>query len=360
MSDLPLNGFKVLDLSSVLAGPLTGSFFAELGAEVVKIENIKTGGDVTRQWKLPTEDQNAGHSAYYASANYGKKVILLDLTLDTDRLQVEQWFSEVDIVLSNFQKKTAQKLGLDPYEVVKRYPHLIFTQLSAYTWDDPRPGYDLVMQGESGWISMTGTDSEHLAKLPVAIIDIIASHQMRAATLLALLKKAKTGKGSIVHVSLYQSSISALANQASNYLMAGHVPSPLGTLHPNIAPYGDIFNTKDHQKVLLAIGSDAQFKKLWFSLKMDGDIYINFEHNSQRVGTRLALTRYLQQSIEQLSFDKFSTILDEHNLPYTLIHDIGGVFKFSLAKDMILEETQEGFSAKSVSSIAFKIEDNEA
>lgn len=357
MKDLPLYGLKVLDLSSVLAGPLTGSFFAELGAEVIKVENSRIGGDVTRQWKLSSEDQIAGHSAYYASANFGKKVLFLDLTQDKDKAQVEKILSEVDIVLSNFQKKTAQKLGFDPSVVVKRFPHLVFTQLSAYSWDDPRPGYDLVMQGETGWISMNGTDTNHFSKLPVAIIDVIASHQMRSGTLLALLNKSKTGKGSVVHVSLFQSAISALANQASNYLMAGHIPQPLGTLHPNIAPYGDIFTTNDGKKVLLAIGSDAQFKKLWFSLNLDGDVYINFESNLQRVSARFELTKFLQQSIGRLTYIDFSKVLEAQNLPYTTINNLLDVFNIPLANKMILEEFQDGFLAKSVSNIAFNIEE---
>src|SRR5690606_11399850 len=108
---------KVLDVSSVLAGPLTGSFFAEMGAEVIKIENILSGGDVTRQWKLPTENPKNPYSSYYSSANYGKKVEYMDLTQDEDRQFLEKYLSDADVVISNFQKKTALKLGLDPHVI---------------------------------------------------------------------------------------------------------------------------------------------------------------------------------------------------------------------------------------------------
>ncbi|HRG42607.1 MAG TPA: CaiB/BaiF CoA-transferase family protein, partial [Saprospiraceae bacterium] len=295
--DRPFEGLKVLDLSAILAGPLVGSFFAELGADVIKIENKLTKGDATRQWKLTTEDPEATVSAYYCAANYGKDVQLLDLSDEKKRQRIDQLLAESDVVISNFQKKTAEKLKLNPEYICTKFPNLIFAQLSAYTYDDPRPGYDLVMQGETGWISMNGIDGQHMAKLPVAIIDIIAAHQMKEAVLIALLKKMKDGKGSVVHVSLYKSAISALANQASNYLMAGHIPKPLGTLHPNIAPYGDVFSTSDGQKLILAVGSDAQFKKLWFSLTSDEDFYHKFALNSQRISVRSLLQETLQQLI---------------------------------------------------------------
>ncbi len=355
MDSLPLQDLKILDLSSVLAGPLTGSFFAEMGADVLKIENQLTGGDVTRQWKLPAEDVSDPYSAYYASANYGKDIKLMDLTQADERQTLEKYIAEADVIISNFQKRTAQKLNLDPHEIVKRYPELIFIQLSAYTWDDPRPGYDFVMQGETGWISMTGTDHNHLTKLPVALMDIIASHQMRTAGLLALIQKNKTGKGSIVHVSLYKSAISALANQASNYLMTGMVPQPLGTLHPNIAPYGDIFVTKDEQKVMLAIGSDNQFKKLWFTLNLDKEMYSIFVSNSDRVYHRMRLATILQREIEKLKYDELSKMLEHEQLPFCLIHDLKDVFDSKLANEMVHTETKDTSTFKSVSSVAFSI-----
>lgn len=349
----PFNGLKVLDLSSVLAGPLTGTFFAELGAQVIKIENKLTDGDATRQWKLSSEDPDAPYSAYYFSANYGKEIILMDLTDQQERLALEKMIEEADVVISNFQKKTASKLDLEPDTLLKKYPNLIMAQLSAYEYDDPRPGYDLVMQGETGWISMTGTDTDHLSKLPVAIVDIIAAHQLKEAILISLINKLKTGKGNITHVSLFKSSISALANQASNYLMAGHIPKPIGTLHPNIAPYGDIFITKDGQKVLLAIGSDAQFKKLWFSLNFDPENYHNFEFNSQRLKARSFLVRELQEKIGLLDLEKIKEILNQNNLPHCIIDDLKAVFENPLALQMVNTSNVDNLMAKSVSNVAF-------
>lgn len=351
--DAPLKGLKVLDLSSILAGPLTGSFLAELGAQVIKIENKLTDGDATRQWKLTSENKDRSFSAYYCSANYGKNVQMLDLTDIDERKQLDGIILDADIVISNFQKKTAEKLQLDPVTLVSDFPHLIVTQLSAYEYDDPRPGYDLVMQGETGWISMNGTDQDHLAKLPVAIIDIVAAHQMKEGILLAMLKKQYTGAGSVVHVSLFKSAISALANQASNYLMENHIPKPLGTLHPNIAPYGDMFVTKDSYKILLAVGSDAQFKKLWFSLNLDEILYHTFELNSDRLRTRQRLSELLQQAVGVYDFKEIEMKLKMIHIPFCLIKNMQDVFEDPLAKTMVNTMEIDGANCSSVSNIAF-------
>lgn len=354
-SDLPFQQLKVLDLSSVLAGPLAGSFFAELGATVVKVENLKTGGDATRQWKLPSEDPENSYSAYYHSANFGKEVFLLDFNSEIDRKKLEEIISQSDIVISNFQKKVAEKFDLLPDDILLKYPHLIIAQLSAYDFDDPRPGYDLVMQGETGWISMTGLDKDHYAKLPVAMIDIIASHQMKEAILICLIKKITTGKGSVIHVSLYKSALSALANQATNYLIAGHIPIPTGTLHPNIAPYGDIFADFDGIKFLLAVGSDAQFKKLWFTLNLSEKEYHTFELNSGRLKHRVLLQNVLQQSFVLFKINELKEIFNAHNIPFCEIRSLDTVFDQSEAKTMLNKEEINGEIVSSVSSVAFKM-----
>jgi len=351
----PMTGIKVLDLSGVLAGPLTGSFMAELGADVIKIENKLSGGDATRQWKLPSEDQKDPYSAYYHSANYGKKVLLLDLSNPYDYKIAENHLASSDIVISNFQKKTAQKLGFLPNEIVKKYPKIIFAQLSAYDFDDPRPGYDLVMQGETGWISMNGMDTNNVAKLPVAIVDILASHQLKEGILLALWKKSLYNVGTIVHVSLYKSSISALANQATNFLNAGHVAKPIGTLHPNIAPYGDIFKSSDNITFMLAVGSDLQFKKLWFTLINEVPEYSNFEFNTDRVKNRSTLNEILQQQFLRLNFSELEEIIISIQVPYCKILSIDEVFSGEMAQKMILPIETENGKAYSISNIAFEL-----
>jgi len=350
-----LEGIQVLDLSSVLAGPQTASFFAELGAKVIKIENKLTDGDVTRQWKLPCENPEDEYSAYYWSANFGKEVQLLDLTHESDKKIVWDLIAQSDIVISNFQKRTAEKLGFCPNIIHKKYPQVIIAQLSAYGYDDPRPGYDLVMQAETGWISMTGTDENNLAKLPVALMDIIAAHQMKEGVLLAMYQKMKTGKGSIVHVSLYKSALSALANQATNYLIAGHVPKPMGTLHPNIAPYGDIFITKDNKRIMLAVGSDGQFEKLCAVLKIEKGNFMFFSTNKDRVLNREELYHLLLRNFNNKNFEEITHELKLKNIPYCFINNLDVVFEQSETKEMVNHHNNGQNNIASVKTIAFQI-----
>ncbi|MEZ4911081.1 MAG: CaiB/BaiF CoA-transferase family protein [Saprospiraceae bacterium] len=351
-----ISALKVLDMSSVLAGPLTGSFFAELGCKVTKIENKTIGGDPTRQWKLTTEDSNSDFSAYYASANYGKEIIMLDFKNEDDLEKLWTLIQAHDIIISNFQRKVSEKFGLSPKAIQNKFPDKIIAQLSAYDYDDPRPGYDLVMQGETGWISMNGIDQNHMAKLPVALIDIIAAHQMKEAILMAVLKKYQSGEGSIIHVSLYKSALSALANQASNYLMAQHIPKPMSTLHPNIAPYGDTFTTSDGELVLLAIGSDAQFAKLWVSLNLGEIIDSRFILNSDRVRYRNEMVTILTERIKSVSLAEFTGLMNKNNLPWSKIHNLKDVFESEQGKKIVLEYNLNEIVAKAVSQVAFSIE----
>jgi crotonobetainyl-CoA:carnitine CoA-transferase CaiB-like acyl-CoA transferase len=348
-------GLFVLDLSSILAGPLTTSFFAECGAKVVKIENKLTNGDATRTWKLPSESVDTPYSAYYASANFRKEVLMLDLTNEKDVQVVKDLIIKADIIVSNFQKKVAERLGLSPDMLLTLNPKAIIAQLSAYTYDDPRPGYDLVMQGETGWLSMNGIDENHLAKLPVAIIDIIAAHQMKEAILMALWYQSKRQNGAIIHVSLYQSALSALANQGTNYLIAGHIPKPLATLHPNIAPYGDIFKSKEGTVFLLAVGSDGQFKKLWETLNLDIHTYHTFESNSNRVKFRSHLIQILSSKFEQMPFDVLESKLTEGNIPFCKIRNLMEVFSVIDANPMLVENVIDNDVLPSIKSTAFTI-----
>jgi len=356
MSPFPwVADLKILELAGVLAGPLAGSFFAELGAEVIKIENKTLGGDVTRQWKLPAEPRDSSPGAYYSSANYGKKVVFLDFNEPADHSSLQEYISNSDVIITNFQKKVAEKFRLSPEELHRLYPDKIIIQLNAFTYEDPRPGYDLIMQAESGYISITGTEDGVLCKIPVAMMDILASHQIREALLLAMLKRQKTGHGSLAHVSLYQSAISGLVNQAGNFLMANSVGKPLGTLHPNIAPYGDLFESKDKIRFLLGVGSDEQFKKLWKTLNFLAPIPINFVTNSNRLTHRRALQDELQKIFSQKNFNEWEKDLEETNIPFARIKNIQEVFDDPLSIDMIRERSsEEGDKLLSVSQIAFR------
>jgi len=353
--DRILEDLLVVELASVLAGPLAGSFMAELGARVVKVENKNIGGDVTRQWKHPSEDSSSSISAYYSSANTMKEILLLDLSSQDDYKQLIKLIKSADVVISNFQKLTAEKLKVDYNTISQFNKKIIYAQLVAYKYDDPRPGYDLVMQAETGFISMNGTEGGEVVKMPVALIDVIAGHQLKEAILLGVITRMKTGKGSFAEVSLYKSGISALANQASNYLMNDLVPKPMGTLHPNIAPYGDIVITNDQISVILAVGSDKQFEKLGKTLNLAQQLLHTFSLNKERVSRRKELMTYLQATCKCLSYEDLSAELLDAKIPFCRVSDLSTVLKSPLAIEMTINETIEGNPTSKVSNIAFDI-----
>ncbi len=351
---LKLNTFfkdiKVVELASVLAGPLAGSFFAELGARVVKIENKNAGGDVSRSWKLPEEAIKSTPSAYYHSANYGKEFHFLNLNDADDYNLLLDEIESADIIISNYQKTTAQKLNIDIDTILSKYPGIIFIQLNAFDYDDPRPGYDLVMQAEAGYISMCG-DGDTLAKMPVAMIDIIASHQIKEAALIALLHKQQTGEGSIMHVSLYQSALSGLINQATNFLMEGHVARPIGTKHPNIAPYGDVFSTSDGKLIMLSIGSDVQFSKFvdLLGLSMPAE----FKTNIDRLKNRVALNVFIRQQAIKFSAAYIIEKLEHNGIPFAFVKNMREVFEDVHSQAAVLENDIENSHGKYIRSVAF-------
>ena len=350
-----LKDYKVVELASVLAGPLVGSFCAELGAKVIKIENSKTNGDVTRKWKLPQEDPDTNISAYYASANYNKDVIMLDLKKQEDYNKLISEIADADIIISNYQKQTAKSLMIDFDTLMALNPSLIFVQLNAFDYDDPRPGYDLVMQAETGYISMCGTTGGELAKMPVALIDVLAAHQMKEALLLAMINKLKTNKGAVVHISLYKSGISALANQAANYLSAGCVPQPMGTLHPNIAPYGDLFRCSDGTVFMLAVGSDEQFGNLGKTLSLDVESLLYFCSNQNRVLDRSKLCKVLSDKFQDIDWESLKLKFEKYKIPYCVIKDLSMVFEDKQAMKMVKRHMGD---MAYISNIAFNINEN--
>lgn len=344
----------VIELSSVLAGPAVGMFFAELGAKVIKIENKSTNGDVTRQWKLPSEEKQTNISSYFSSVNYGKKHVFLDLSNPQDKDVVLEALLKADIVIVNFKKGDDLKFNLSYTEVQKINPDIIYGHITGYEPEDDKTAFDVVLQAETGFLSMTGTPTSGPVKMPVALIDILAAHQLKEAILLALLKKQVTGKGSYCHVSLYKSAIASLANQASGYLMNNHVAQPIGTLHPNIAPYGEILTTLDQRQLVLAIGNHVQFKHLCeiLDLKELPD-QEKFNSNTNRVENRLELIQLLQQKASQINADQLEEQLNKYKVPHGFIHRMDEVFKNRVAQSMILPENIDGIETKRVSTIAF-------
>jgi crotonobetainyl-CoA:carnitine CoA-transferase CaiB-like acyl-CoA transferase len=353
-----LSKLKVIELASVLAGPDVGMFFSEMGAEVIKIENKLVGGDVTRNWKSPTEDKSAKVSAYYSSVNWNKKSLFLNLKDKDDKQQVYDLIASADVVITNFKPGDDEKLEMD-YQTLKTYnPTLIYGAINGYGSKSNRAAYDVVLQAETGFMFMNGTNSSGPIKMPVALIDVLAAHQLKEGLLLALLKKEKENKGSLVEVSLYDSAISSLKNQATNWLMNNLIPQPIGSLHPNIAPYGETFETIDSKLVVLAIGNNKHFKLLLKVLKADELIENElFENNQARVINRTALSNELALYFKKYTKANLLNNFIKHGVPAGAINNLEEVFEQENTRNLILDELIDGVNTKRVKTAVFKISD---
>ena len=345
-------GLKVLELASVLAGPAVGTFLAELGAEVIKVENPKAGGDVTRSWKLSTENADTPISAYFASVNCGKKHLFLDLKNPEELLQVQKLALDVDIIIANFRGEQAQRFELDFESIKAANPKVIYGNITGFGVDSSRPAYDVVLQAETGYMFMNGQPDSEATKMPVAMIDVLAAHQMKEAILLALYDRERKGEGALVEVSLFDAAVSALTNQASNWLMQGHIPQRIGSLHPNIAPYGEILNSKDGKQIVLAIGSNAHFQALCDVLGLEElEEDSRFNSNQERVKNRTQLQSMLKEKAVNYDSTSLMSSFLKKNIPAGVIKNLKEVFESESAQNLIVEED----GAKRVSQIAFKI-----
>lgn len=341
---------NIVELASVLAGPSVGMFFAELGATVIKVENLKTKGDVTRQWKLKNENKSSDISAYYSSANWGKRSIGLDLTKKEGQAIVYDLVRSADVVITSYKPGDPEKLKVDYKTLKKVNPAIIYAHITGYGEDNPRTGYDAIVQGEAGIMSMNGYPDKPPAKLPLAITDILTAHQIKEGILLALINKAKTGKGNYVSASLIHSGIATLSNQATNWLMGKEIPERLGSDHPNIAPYGTVFTTKDKKEIVLAVGSNKQFLHLTGVLKInEKDIEKYFSTNQLRVKNKEKLKKILQQKINLWKGEILLSKLEKLNIPAGRVRNMQEVFKQKEAKEMVLTSGK----IKSVRTISF-------
>lgn len=347
-------GLRVADLSTVLAGPSVATFFAELGAEVVKFENAHIP-DVTRSWKLPVEDLDSKISAYFASVNYNKEYRKIDLNNHDDRSQLFSFFKTCDIIITNFKPGDDSKFGFTTSWIQSEFPRLIWAKIKGYESSE-KTAYDVVLQAETGFMSMNGEANGLPTKMPVAMIDILAAHQLKEGILCALYQRAKTGKGCIVECSLEAAAISGLVNQASNYLMTNTIAERMGSLHPNIAPYGEIMICSDNRMIVLAIGSQKQFEDLCEVVGL-GSLTQNpvFESNQQRVSNRRELQNILQGAFAKSPSAHWLSSLSAKKIPAGLIRSIDEVLQSPHLQHLILSNTEDGEKATRVSSAVFQL-----
>lgn len=355
-----LSGIKVLELANVLAGPSVGATLAELGACVIKIENLRTQGDVTRSWKLPDESCKTDISAYFSSVNWGKKSVSIDLQSPEGIAIIHEAIPYFDIVITSYKPGDAEKLKMDYVTFQKIKPSIIFVHLTGYGPENNRAGYDAIIQAEAGFTYMNGKAGSEPIKMPVALMDLLAGHQMKEAIFLALYKRERTGQGQYIHVSLLQSGITALANQATNWLVGNYIPQAMGSDHPNIAPYGTIYYTKDQKPIVLAIGNDRQFHDLCNILGQP-ELSSNekYKNNINRVRNRqdlhLILCDLISKFTRVLLLDSFL----EKKIPSGGVNNMQEVFEQPEAQPLIMEAiSSDGMKLKGVRSLAFTTKDS--
>lgn len=352
-----LSGIRVLELANVLAGPGVGAMLAELGAEVIKIENLLTRGDVTRTWKLPTEDPATDISAYFSCVNWGKKSVALDLIHPEGLKLIHASIQYFDIVLASYKPGDAEKLQVDYASLQPLNPRLIYAHLTGYGLENKRAGYDAIIQAETGFTFINGEAGCRPVKMPVALMDILAGHHLKEAILLALYQRERTGLGTFTDVSLFRSGVTSLANQATNWLVGNCIPKAMGSDHPNIVPYGTVYDTLDQKHLVLAIGTDSQFRDLCIVLKAEhlaaDERYIN---NLSRVQNRESLQATLKNLIKMQERDVLLEKLEKYKIPAGGVFNMKEVFEQPEAQPLIHSNTtDEGNQLKGVSAIAFSM-----
>ncbi len=321
---LPLDGVRVIDLTRVMTGPYATMMLGDLGADVIKVE-MPGRGDDTRSWGPPFID---GESVYYLSVNRNKRSIALDLKREGGREALWRLIAGADVFIENFSPGTAARLGFGHEEVRRRYPHLIYASISGFGQTGPgsgRTAYDLIVQGMSGMMSITGPEGGPPTRLGVPIADIGAGMFAAYAIVAALFRREQTGQGQYVDVSMLGGQVALLTYQAGTYFATGQIPRPLGNAHPIVAPY-DTFATADGY-VNIAVGNDGLWQR--FCAAMDLEIYANdprFATNAGRITNKPALYQIMTRRLSELPTAEVVARLDAHGVPCGPINDIAQVF----------------------------------
>ncbi len=331
----PLNGIVVLDLSRVLAGPWATQALADYGAEVIKIEKPGSGDD-TRQWGPPWLKDRAGQdtreSAYYLSTNRGKKSVAIDLAHPEGQALIRDLARGADVLVENFKVGGLARYGLDYATLAAANPRLVYLSISAFGQDGPDaagPGYDAMVQGMGGLMSLTGLPDDEPGggpqKVGVAVADLMCGMYGLSSVLAALFERQASGQGQYIDLALLDSQVAWLANQNMNYLVGGTPPRRQGTAHPNIVPY-QAFATADGY-LMLAVGNDAQFTRFCEAAgRPDIAADPRFQDNQSRVAHRAELVPQVQELLRSRPTAQWLARLREANVPCGPINDLAQVF----------------------------------
>jgi len=326
----PLAGVRVLELARILAGPWAGQIFADLGADVIKVER-KGAGDDTRGWGPPfVPAAGGGHlgAAYFHGTNRGKRSIELDFDSEEGRRIVKKLARRSDVVLENFKVGTLAKFGLDYESLARENPRLVYCSVTGFGQTGPyasRAGYDLMAQGFGGFMDLTGNPDGEPMRVGVPISDLFTGVYAVVGILSALQRRERTGRGGYIDAALVDSTVGTLANQALNYLVSGKVPHRIGNAHPNIVPY-QVFPVADGE-IIIASASDGQFVKVCNVLGA-GELANEpaYRNNEGRLAHRTELVERLCMLTVKFPRAELLAKLEAVGVPAGPINDLGQVF----------------------------------
>ncbi len=315
---LPLKGLRVLDLSRVLAGPVAAMVLGDLGADVIKVERTGTGDD-TRGWGPPFDDR--GQSAYFLCCNRNKLSVAADFAVAADQDFLRTLIAGADVVIENFRPATLAAFGLDPLTLLEAHPRLVWCTISGFGPLSDRPGYDFVVQAESGWMAITGEPMGEPMKTGVALADVIAGRDT-AIAILATLVGGRSGAASArqLHVSLQHSAISALVNVAQNALVTTAEAPRWGNAHPNLVPY-ELFDTGD-KPIVIAVGTDTQFAALLEALDIPALKEARFATNAGRLANRDAVTGTIRLRLITADSEEWMGRLRDAGVPCGVVRSV--------------------------------------
>ena len=331
-----LSHIRVLDLSRVLAGPWCAQNLADLGAEVIKVERPKSGDD-TRHWGPPFAKDPSGNdtteSAYYISINRNKKSITLDISTPEGQEIVRGLVAQSDVVIENYKVGQLAKYGLDYESLLKIKPNLIYCSITGFGQTGPyqhRAGYDFILQGMGGFMSITG-EADHLPgggpqKAGVAIVDLFTGMYASSAILAAVIHRDRSGEGQYIDMALLDTQVAMLANISSNYLCSGVSPHRWGNAHPNVVPY-QTFQTSDSW-IIVAVGNDGQFRHF---VQVGGREHLaddpRFANNPARIENRTALIPLLAEMVKEKTKAQWISLLESASVPCGPINNLQEVFE---------------------------------
>jgi crotonobetainyl-CoA:carnitine CoA-transferase CaiB-like acyl-CoA transferase len=323
----PLKGIKVVELARILAGPWAGQLLGDLGAEVIKVESEQ--GDDTRAWGPPfIERDNDVSAAYFHGCNRGKKSITVDLSTSKGQERIKKLVKESDILIENFKVGGLKKYGLDYESLKTKNKALIYCSITGFGQDGPyatRAGYDYIIQGMSGLMSITGEPGGPPLKTGVAITDIFTGIYASTAILAALHQRKETGLGQHIDMSLLDSAVAILANQGMNYLSTGNSPGRMGNFHPNLSPY-QVFECSDGH-IIIATGNDQQYQRFCDILQCP-ELGKNpkFVSNAKRVENRHELDEVLSRKTRNWKKAKLLKRCEVTSIPAGPINSLDEVF----------------------------------